>query len=226
MTMSIVARSADGRLFGIAIASSSPAVAARCAHARAGAGAVATQNITDPALGPRMLDALAGGAAAAGAVRAALASTPHGEYRQLLAIGAQGAPAVHSGRHALGIVGAALGADAAAAGNLLANGEVPAAMVEAFAAAPAGWHLGARLLAALAAGAAQGGEAGPLRSAGVLVVRDVPWPIVDLRIDWTERDPLAALRAAWDVYAPQIDDYVRRALEPGAAPSFGVPGDP
>jgi uncharacterized Ntn-hydrolase superfamily protein len=226
VTLSIVARSADRSLFGVAIASSSPAVAARCAHARSGAGAVATQNITDPVLGPRMLDALDTGAGAAAAIAAALASTPFGAYRQLLAIGIHDAPAVHSGEEALGCVASAVGADAAAAGNLLANAGVPAAMLAAFAASAPGLHLGERLLGALRAGAAAGGEAGPLRSAGLLVVREVSWPIVDLRIDWDERDPLAALTAAWTVFAPQIDDYVRRALAPGAAPSFGVPGDP
>ena len=224
--MSIVARSADSTLFGVAIASSSPAVAARCAHARSGAGAVATQNITDPQLGPRMLDALAAGASAEAAIAAALATTPFGAYRQLLAIGGHGAPAIHSGSGALGCVATASAADAAAAGNLLANPQVPAAMLAAFAAAAPALHLGERMLRALRAGAAQGGEAGPLRSAGLLVVRDVSWPIVDLRVDWNEADPIAALTVAWTVFAPQIDDYVRRALAPDAAPAFGVPGDP
>ena len=77
----------EADLFGIAIASSSPAVAARCAHARAGAGAVATQNITDPALGPRVLDLLARGASVRAALEAALDSTPFGAYRQLLVVG-------------------------------------------------------------------------------------------------------------------------------------------
>jgi uncharacterized Ntn-hydrolase superfamily protein len=58
-----------------------------------------------------------------------------------------------------------------------------------------------------------------------LVVREVSWPIVDLRVDWSET-PLVQLRATWDVYAPQIEDYVRRAVNPGEAPRFGVPGDP
>ena len=56
MTFSIVARCARTGQFGMAISSSSPAVAARCAHIRAGVGAVASQNITDPALGPLVLD--------------------------------------------------------------------------------------------------------------------------------------------------------------------------
>jgi len=223
MTFSIVARSADAKSFGMAIASSSPAVAARCAHGRAGAGAVATQNITDPSLGPRVLDALGRGLQAHAALDEALSSTPFAAYRQLLAIGGAGPPAVHSGSQGLGVVNAAIGANAAAAGNLLASPTVPAAMVAAFEAAAG--HLGDCLLQALHAGLAAGGEAGPVHSAGLLIVRDVSWPIVDLRVDWTDDDPVAALNAIWRLYAPQIDDYVRRAIDPSRAPSYGVPGD-
>ncbi len=224
MTFSIVARSADAALFGVAIASSSPAVAARCAHARAGAGAVATQNITDPRLGPLILASLAGSVPAQAALDAALAQTPFAAYRQLLVIGPSGAPAMHSGALALGIVATAHGRDCAAGGNLLANPEIPARMIAAFEAASG--HLGERLLCALQAGARHGGEVGPIHSAGLLVVRDQSWPVVDLRVDWSETDPLAALAASWAVYAPQIDAYVQRALDPAAAPSFAVPGDP
>jgi uncharacterized Ntn-hydrolase superfamily protein len=238
VTFSIIARSPDAKMFGMAIASSSPAVAARCAHALAGVGVVATQNITDPALGLQILRAIAGGATSEAALAAALQATPHGVYRQLLVLGATGPAASHTGAQALGVANVALGADSAAAGNLLARSGVPAAMVAAFevtssqvvaapsqgAAAPV--HFGARLLGALRAGAEQGGEAGPVHSAGLLIVREVAWPIVDLRIDWSDADPVAALTAVWDVYAPQIEDYVRRALDPGAAPGFGVPGSP
>jgi uncharacterized Ntn-hydrolase superfamily protein len=224
VTFSIVARSADARMFGVAIASSSPAVAARCAHARAGAGAVATQNITDPSLGPSILAGLARGAGTQAALAEALGATPFGAYRQLLVVAREGPPAVHSGEHALGIVASATAANAACAGNLLASDEVPARMISAFGEATG--HLGACLLHALRAGLACGGEAGPIHSAGLLVVREVSWPIVDLRVDWTTGDPVAALSAIWDIYAPQIDDYVRRAINPGAAPSFGVPGNP
>jgi uncharacterized Ntn-hydrolase superfamily protein len=225
MTFSIVARSADARVFGIAMASSSPAVAARCAHALAGAGAVASQNITDPRLGPEILAALRAGADAASALAATLARTPHGAYRQLLVIGADGPPAVHTGAHALGLAAAALGPEAAAAGNLLAHAEVPRAMIDGFAAAAG--DFGARLLAGLSAGQRRGGEAGPVHSAGLRIVRDVDWPIVDLRVDWADdEDPIGALERLWLRYAPQVEDYVRRALDPAAAPSFGVPGDP
>lgn len=223
MTFSIVARSATPTMYGVAIASSSPAVAARCAHARAGAGAVATQNITDPALGPRILDRLAQGVSAQAALEAALAATPFGAYRQLLVIGAHGSPAIFSGERALGLVSTHTGAHAAAAGNLLAHGDVPHAMLRAF--EEAGGHFGARLLHALRAGAVRGGEAGPIHSAGLLIVRDVSWPIVDLRVDWSDADPVAELEHVWEIYAPQIDDYVRRATDPGQAPNFGVPGN-
>ena len=224
MTFSIVARGADAAYFGIAIASSSPAVAARCAHVRAGAGAVATQNITDPALGPLILARLAGTQSAEQARKATLEATPFAAYRQVLAIGPKGPPAVHSGARALGLAGTASGEHAAAAGNLLAHADVPAAMLAAFEAARG--SLATRLLAGLAAGLARGGEAGPVHSAGVLVAHQVSWPIVDLRVDWSDHDPIAELQRLWVLYEPQVDAYVQRALDPSHAPGFAVPGDP
>ncbi|MDA3888420.1 MAG: DUF1028 domain-containing protein, partial [Allgaiera sp.] len=81
-----------------------------------------------------------------------------------------------------------------------------------------------RLIAGLEAGLAAGGEAGPVHSAGLLIVDRQPWPWAELRIDWSDA-PIAELRKAWKVYAPQAEDYVTRALDPTAAPSYGVPGD-
>jgi uncharacterized Ntn-hydrolase superfamily protein len=224
MTFSLVARSADAGLFGVAVASSSPAVAARCAHARAGVGAVASQNLTDPGLGARVLEALGRGASAQAALDVVLSRTPFGAYRQLVIIGRSGPPAIYTGAQGLGLVSSAGGADAAAAGNLLASQAVPAAMVGSFERATG--HFGARLLEGLRAGRGAGGEAGAIHSAGLLIVREVSWPIVDLRIDWSDEDPIEALAALWQRYAPQIDDYVRRAVDPVRAPSFGVPGNP
>ena len=224
MTFSIAARLPDASLFGIAIASSSPAVAARCVHLRAGVGAVATQNITDPSLGPTILDRLEQHNSARVALETALSATAHAQYRQLIVIGPSEAPAVHSGTHALGIHATAVGEHAASAGNLLANAQVPPTMLNAY--ERASGPFGLRLLQALRAGHTQGGETGPIRSAGLMIVREVPWPIVDLRVDWDERDPIDALIRLWAIYAPQIDDYVNRALNPAGAASFGVPGDP
>ena len=80
-------------------------------------------------------------------------------------------------------------------------------------------------MAAMQAGLAGGGEAGPLRSAGLLIVDKEPWPMADLRVDWHD-EPIAELARLWALWKPQIADYVRRALDPASAPSYGVPGDP
>jgi uncharacterized Ntn-hydrolase superfamily protein len=222
MTFSIVARCARTGQFGMAISSSSPAVAARCAHVRAGVGVVASQNVTDPALGPMLLDGLERGRDAAAALAEVVAGRAHIEYRQLLVVDRTGRTAIHSGARVLGVWGSAEGVDCAAAGNLLASPDVPVAMVEAFAVSAG--ELGERLMRALEAGLAAGGESGPVHSAGLKVADRLRWPLIDLRIDWSAR-PIEDLRAAWDVYAPQAAAYVQRAEDPSRAPSYGVPGD-
>jgi uncharacterized Ntn-hydrolase superfamily protein len=222
MTFSIVARCARTGQFGMAISSSSPAVAARCAHVRAGVGAVASQNVTDPALGPIILDAMQHGKDAKSALLETVSGRPHVDYRQLLVVDPVGQTAIHSGRQVLGIWAEARGVDCAAGGNLLANAGIPAAIVAAFEGAKG--HLGERLMQALEAGLAAGGEAGPVKSAGLKVADRLSWPLVDLRIDWAD-DPLPMLRAAWEVYQPQMVAYVQRAEDPTKAPSYGVPGD-
>jgi uncharacterized Ntn-hydrolase superfamily protein len=222
MTFSLVARCARTGQFGMVISSSSPAVAARCAHVRAGVGAVASQNITDPALGPLILDQLEAGLPAPDALRAVTADRPHVDYRQLLVVDHQGQTAIHSGRQVLGIWAEAQGQDCAAGGNLLAGELVPMTMIQAFSTSTG--HLGERLMQALEAGLAAGGEAGPVHSAGLKIADRLDWPLIDLRIDWAD-DPIGMLRTAWDVYAPQMRAYVQRAENPTQAPSYGVPGD-
>ena len=222
MTFSLIARCAKTGQFGMVIASSSPAVAARCAHVRAGVGAVASQNITDPALGALLLDELAKGKSAYLALVDITRDRQHIDYRQLLVIDAQGKTAIHSGTQVLGIWGEVQGKDCAAGGNLLANPTIPVAMIGAFEGAKG--HLGDRLIAALAAGLAAGGEAGPVHSAGMRIADTLDWPLVDLRIDWSDT-PIQALEAAWQIYRPQMAAYVQRAQDPTQAPSYGVPGD-
>jgi uncharacterized Ntn-hydrolase superfamily protein len=148
---------------------------------------------------------------------------PYLDYRQLMVVDPEGRTAIHSGAMALGIWAEAQGRDCAAGGNLLANAGVPAAMVAAFEAASG--HLGDRLLASLRAGLEAGGEAGPVHSAGLKIAGRLSWPLADLRCDWTEDCPITAIETAWQVYKPQMDAYVQRALDPTAAPSYGVPGD-
>ena len=154
-----------------------------------------------------------------------MGNAEHLNYRQLAVVKANGDSAAWSGTQTLGIHGTRTGDGWAAAGNLLARETVLEALGRGFveAAQP---ELEARLLAALQAGLAAGGEAGPLHSAGLLVADVVPWPVTDLRVDWDEGGPIERLAALWERWAPQRDDYVIRALDPRAAPSYGVPGDP
>jgi uncharacterized Ntn-hydrolase superfamily protein len=224
MTFSIVGRCRKTGQLGIAISSSSIAVGARCPWVRAGVGAVATQNVTLPALGPQILDLLEDAKLdPEAALERALASDGWSQYRQVTVIDGQGRTACFSGREALGLHMAVAGADCVAAGNMLANVGVIEAMVPAF--EQASGLLADRLLAAMQAAMAAGGEAGPVHSAALKIVGDLVWPIVDLRVDWAEADPIGALSGLWQAYRPQMQDYVTRALNPTAAPSYGVPGD-
>lgn len=223
MTFSLVARCAETGMFGIAIASSSPAVAARCAYTQAGVGAVASQNITDPSLGPLVLDLMQSGMSAERAIAEIQRQAEFMEYRQVLAIDSKGKTALHSGPNSLGIWTDAAGTDVVSAGNLLAHDQVPLAIVDGFSQTKG--HLGDRLIAAMRSGLSAGGEAGPIHSAGMQICENVSWPIVDLRCDWTEDCPIEAIATAWNVYKPQMNAYVQRALDPREAPSYGVPGD-
>lgn len=210
-------------MLGAVVTSSSPAVAARCAWARAGVGAACTQNVTDPSLGGRLLDALQEGLSAGEAIDRVVAEASYPAFRQLTVVDARGDNATHSGDRTLGLHTTARAQDAVAAGNLLVSDKVPRAMVDAFGADPDA-HLADRLLAGLRAGEAAGGEEGPVHSCGIVVVDRVSWPVTDLRVDWGD-DPIEELVGTWEVWRPQADDYVTRALDPTSAPSYGVPGD-
>jgi uncharacterized Ntn-hydrolase superfamily protein len=221
VTFSLVGRCPDTGMLGVAVSSSSPAVAARCAHVRAGVGAAASQNVTDPRLGAELLDLMEAGLDAEQAI-AAMEGRQHIEYRQLTAVDHRGGTGAWSGSGTLGTHAARAGRGAVAAGNLLDSEAVVDAMLAGF--QDATGHLADRLLAALRAALAAGGEAGPVRSAGLLVADREAWPVVDLRVDWHDR-PVDELAAVWEVWKPQMTEYVTRALDPATAPGFGVPGD-
>ena len=224
MTFSIVGRCERTGMLGVAIATSSICVGARCPHVRAGVGAVATQNVTDPTYGPRTLDQLAKGHDADDALARVIAGRPHLEYRQIIVVDRTGTTASYTGERILGTHSVATGEHCVAAGNLLASVEVPAAMADAFT-ANAGEHLGERLLRALEAGVAAGGEQGQVHSSALLVAHEQPFALVDLRCDWDDADPVGFLRGLWTDYQPQMDAYLIRAVDPPSAPSYGVPGD-
>jgi uncharacterized Ntn-hydrolase superfamily protein len=212
MTFSLAGRCDRTGAVGAVIASASMAVAARCVAVRAGVGAVCSQSTTDPRLREALLEAMAGGLAAVDAVAAVTARTPDIAYRQLAAVDARGGSASYSGDLALGEATDICAAGAAAAGNLLADRGVPAAMLAAFA-DRAGDSLGNRLIAAVTAGLAAGGEVSPVRSAGLVIAESVPWPVTDLRVDWHD-DPIGQLAGLWRGWQPQAESYVGRALRP------------
>jgi uncharacterized Ntn-hydrolase superfamily protein len=223
VTFSLAARDRETGAFGMVICSSSPAVAARCLHLAPRVGVVASQNVTNPALGIRGLQLLHDGSNAREVIDALVASEPFADHRQLAVVDAFGGVAAFEGTHTLGIHAVAYGDGAVAAGNLLANEAVPAAMLEAYTTSSAS-TFEQRLLDAFRAGVKAGGEAGPVRSAGLAVVEDVPWRVTDLRVDDHE-DPCAELTRLLELWLPQKRDYVTRGLDPTTAPSFGVPGD-
>jgi uncharacterized Ntn-hydrolase superfamily protein len=212
MTFSLAGRCERTGAVGAVIASASMAVAARCVAVRAGVGAVCSQSTTDPRLREALLAAMADGAAAGDALAAVVGRAPGAPYRQLVAVDAGGGSAAYSGELALGEAAHVFDADAAAAGNLLADPGVPAAMLAAFT-DRAGDSLGDRLIAALRAGLAAGGEVSPVRSAGLVIAEAVPWPVTDLRVDWHD-DPVGQLAGLWPLWQPQAAAYVGRALQP------------
>lgn len=223
MTFSLVARDPATGAFGIAICSSSPAVAARCAHTRATVGVVATQNVTNPALGPHVLDSLASGSDADAALKAALAREQFPDYRQVTVVDVDGNTAVHSGPYSLGVHTHVQGDQAVAAGNLLRHERVISELLAGYVASASG-AFEERLLDGLRAALAAGGEAGPVHSAGLAVVEDVSWPVTDLRVDYAD-DPVDDLAELWQLWKPQKQDYRVRGVDPTRAPTYGVPGD-
>ncbi|MBI0293401.1 DUF1028 domain-containing protein [Streptomyces sp. PRKS01-29] len=223
MTFSLVVR--DGERFGIVASSSSPAVAARVAHLRSGVGAAASQNVTDPTLGTRLLEELADHGDAERALAGVTGAARNARsiaYRQLTVVGRSGPGFAYSGSHTLGTYASATAEGAVAAGNMLCGEHIPGVLLDAYAAAPG--ELEERLVIALKAAVAAGGEEGPVHSAGLAVVADVDWRVTDLRVDWAD-DPVDRLAELLAVWLPQRDDYVRRGLDPASAPSYGVPGD-
>ncbi len=221
MTFSLVARDRRTGMFGAAVVSSSPAVGARCIFAAQDIGAVATQNLTDPALGARTLELMRGGAGAIEAISILRETHPHMAWRQLLAVDREGRCAVHTGDRVQAPAGDARALDVACAGNLLADRAVPEAAVAVFRASRG--SMVSRMLAALRAARDAGGAVQRMRSAGLKLVRDMPWPVADLRVDWTDGDPIEELAGLWARYEPQLDDFVARALDPANAPPHPDP---
>lgn len=190
MTFSIVARDARTGALGVATATAGPMVGALVPHGRKGSGAVATQAMTNPYLA---IDALAhiDRSGAEVALRDALANDQEAGRRQVILVDAQGGVAGWTGGLCTAYAGHLLEEDVAVAGNMLAGQQVLPEMLRAYREAAAR-DLAERLVAALAAGAAAGGDSRGLGSAALLVYGVEDYPAFDVRID-ASIDPLADL---------------------------------
>jgi uncharacterized Ntn-hydrolase superfamily protein len=199
-TYSIVARDPATGELGVAVQSHWFSVGSIVSWARAGIGAVATQSIGEPAYGPRLLDRLAAGEAPDDALAAELAGDELARFRQVAVVDSAGRVAAHTGEGCMPHAGHRVGDALSAQANLMASPEVWPAMAAAFQSA-AGDELGRRLLAALDAAEAAGGDVRGRQSAALLVVpaEGEPWrSTVNLRVE-DALDPLAELRRLLDL---------------------------
>ena len=197
MTWSIVAREAEGGAFGVAVTTRFFAVGALCPYAQSGVGALATQALINPNFGPEGLALLSAGVEPADVVRRLLEGDEGREHRQLHLIDRHGRIAQHSGKSCIGWHGARAGRDYSVAGNMLAGERVvddTAAAYEAGAALP----LALRLLAALDAGQAAGGDKRGKQSAALRIYTTEAYPSLDLRVD-DHPEPLVELRRLYEV---------------------------
>lgn len=222
MTFSVAGVCPNTGMVGCAITSSSICVASRCAFVRSGTGVALTQNVTNPDLGPLALDLMSDQTSPEETLRALATEDTDIQWRQIGVLNQAGEGTTFSGNQALGTYATAQGKSCIAMGNLLDNTGVPQAMIDSF--ENSSGHLAERLLKALEAGLAAGGELGPVQSAGLLVAAKPDWPVVDLRVDW-HIEPISELRMVWRNYLPQMDAYITRAKDPANAESYGVPGD-
>ena len=226
-TYSIVAHDPAGGELGVAVQSHWFGVGPIVPWARPGVGAVATQSIVEPAYGPRLLDRLARGETARGALQAELAADPQAHYRQVAVVDARGRTATHTGERCIAFAGDARGEGFSAQANMMASPEVWPAMAHAFDAASG--PLARRLLAALHAAEAHGGDVRGRQSAALLVVPAVgePWrTTVDLRVD-DAAEPLAELDRLLDLHdayglATAGDDLTGQGLHDEAGDAYAA----
>jgi uncharacterized Ntn-hydrolase superfamily protein len=191
MTWSILARDARGHV-GVAIASRFFAVGALCVHTRRGVGALATQALMNPLYGPAGLDLLSAGRPAAGVVEALTAADAGRAQRQLHVLPATGPAAAWTGDGCIDWCGHLVGEDFSVAGNMLAGPQVIEATAQAYRDA-ADLPLAERLLAAMAAGEAAGGDKRGKQAAALRIHADEDYPQLDLRVD-DHAEPIVELQ--------------------------------
>lgn len=206
MTYSIVARDPQSGQMGVAVQTCNLAVGTWVPWAEAGVGAVATQAVAERTYGTLGLDLLRGGKSAAEALAALLAVDERREFRQVAMVSARGEVAVHTGRRCLPEAGAFVGDGFATQANMMARDTVWGAMGDAYRRASGDFP--ARLLAALGAAQAEGGDIRGRQTAALLVVgpEPEPFPLVDLRVDHHPQ-PVAELRRLFRLHRAYMAEY-------------------
>ena len=196
MTWSILARDAATGAFGVAVTTKFFAVGAGCPHAMSNAGALATQALINPTLGPRGLRLLVEGVRAAAVIETLLASDQGRETRQLHVLDVTGRAAAHTGRNCVDWCGHLIRTGFSVAGNMLAG---PKVIEDTAAAYEAGAHLpfAERLIGALDAGQAAGGDKRGKQSAALKIYAGEEYPWLDIRVD-DHAEPLVELRRLYE----------------------------
>ena len=205
MTWSIIARDGDGR-FGVAIASRFFAVGVLCVHTQRGVGALSTQALMNPLYGPAGLALLDAGHSAAELVARLTGADAGQAQRQLHVLPARGPAAAHTGAACVDWCGHAVHADFSVAGNMLAGPQVLAATAQAFVAS-AGQPLAERLLAAMVAGEAAGGDKRGKQAAALRIHGDEDYAELDLRVD-DHAEPITELQRLYDVSLQRFQPFV------------------
>jgi uncharacterized Ntn-hydrolase superfamily protein len=206
MTWSIIARDPASGAFGVAIATRFFAVGSLCPHAQSGVGALSTQALMNPHYGPQGLELLRAGVSAPEAVKRLVAPDEGREQRQLHVIDAAGRIGQHTGRQCVDWCGATSGEGFSIAGNMLANEKVVQETARAY--RGSGKSFAERLIAALEAGEAAGGDKRGKQSAALLIYTTEAYPALDLRVD-DHVEPLAELRRLYDKAHERFIPFMR-----------------
>ena len=218
-TFTMVGRCERTRLLGLCLTSSPLAVASRCLFVKANVGAVGTQAYTDPALGPLAISLLDKGLTPERVVQEMRQNDEWPEYRQHGIVDRNGRSAAYTGAKNLDWAGHLIGKNYVAMGNYLTSANVVDAMAKAFVDS-ANEILEERLLRAVEAGKAAGGEKGGHLSSGLLVYGNETYARTDLRVDLyptqegQKGDAVDELRRIFRVYSTLIAYYEDRPRNP------------
>ena len=218
MTWSIIARDPKSGAFGIAIATRFFAVGALCPHAASGVGALSTQALMNPHYGPRGLELLRSGVPAPEVVKRLVAPDDGREHRQLHVIDAAGRIGQHTGAACIEWCGAKSGDNFSVAGNMLAGKGVIDLTARAYEENPQ-LEFADRLILALHAGDAAGGDKRGKQSAALLVYTTEEYPALSIRVD-DHSEPIAELRRLYEKAHERFVPFMR--LAPSRAQPWGT----